>query len=35
MGESGQKVETSSYKTSPGDVMYSRATVVNKAVLYI
>ena len=28
MGEGGQKVHTSSYKISPGDVIYSMVTIV-------
>lgn len=35
MGEEGQKVETSSYKVSPRDVIYSMAPMVNDTVLYI
>lgn len=38
MGESGQKVQTSTYKMSKlisGDVQYSRVTTMNNAVLYI
>ena len=34
-GEGGQKVQTSSYKISPGDVMYSMVTIVNNTVLHI
>ena len=35
MGEEGQKVQTSSYKISLGDVMYSMVTIVNNTVLHI
>ena len=35
MGEGGQKAQTSSYKISPGDVMYSMETRVNNIILYI
>ena len=33
MGEGGQKVQTSSYKISPGDVMYSMVTIVSNTIL--
>ena len=33
--EEGQKVQTSSYKISCGDVMYSLVTTVNSTVLHI
>lgn len=35
IGEGGQKVQSSNYKISPGDVMYSMVTLVNNNVLYI
>lgn len=35
MVEGGQKVQTSSYKVNPGDVMYSMMTIVNNAILHI
>ena len=35
MGEEGQKVQTSSYKISLGDVMYSMVAIVNNTVLHI
>ena len=35
MGERGQKVQTSSYKISRGDVMYSMVTIVTNTVLHI
>lgn len=34
VGESGQKVQTSTYKY-PGDIIYSMGTIVNSALLYI
>ena len=34
-GEWSQNVQTSSYKTSRGEVIYTRATIVNNIVLYI
>ena len=34
MGEGDQKLQTSSYKISPGNVIYSLGTVVNNAVLH-
>jgi len=34
MGEGDQKVQTSSYKISPRDIMYSLGTVVNNTVLH-
>ena len=33
--EGGQKVQTPSYKISPGAVMYSVVTIVHNTVLYI
>ena len=33
--EGNQKVRTSSYKISPGDVMHIMLTIVNNNVLYI
>lgn len=35
MGEGGQKVHTSSYKMSPGHIMYTVVTIVNNTVLCI
>ena len=35
MGEEGQKVQNSSYKISPEDVMYITGTIVNNTVLNI
>ena len=35
MGEGGQKVQTSSYKISHGDVRYSMVAAVNNTVLHI
>ena len=36
MGEGGQRIQTSSYKTNTfWDVMYSMATMVNNTVLYL
>ena len=34
MGEGGQKVQTSSYKISPGVVMYSLGSVVSNTMLH-
>ena len=34
-GVEGQKVQTSSYKLSHGDMMYKMVTVVNNTVFYI
>ena len=35
VGVEGQKVQTSSYKLSHGDMMYKMVTVVNNTVFYI
>ena len=35
IGEGGQKVQTSIYNISRGDVMYSMVTIVNNTVVYI
>ena len=35
IGEGGQRIQASKHKISSGDVMDSRATTVNNAVLYI
>ena len=35
MNESGQKLQASSYKLSPGDVMYSMVPMVNNTPSYI
>ena len=35
MGEGGQKVQNSSYKISPGDVIQNMVAIVNNTVLYI
>ena len=35
LDEGSQNVQTSSYKTSRGEVIYTRATIVNNIVVYI
>ena len=35
MGEGDQKVQTSSYKVSPGDTVDSTLTLVNNSVLHV
>ena len=35
MDEDNQKVQTSIYKISPRDVMYSMVTTINNVILYI
>ena len=34
-GDSEEKVQTSNYKISPGDEMYSKVTTVNKILLQV
>jgi len=34
-GDGDEKVQTSSYKISPGDEMYSKVTTVNKILLQV
>ena len=35
MGEGGQKIQSSSYKISHGEIMYNVVTIVNNTVLHI